>query len=302
MKARRAILSLLVLALLTAGGIGYYRWRRVRPDGNTNANANTQARKTRRKLMIVWWDITKSLYASEQENGLNWGATIISNLPAHSVYYFFPINSATQRPSPLDQGEKPAIDSPEAAVLFKGALEKRISDNVEKLRNQMRADDEAAKNYGGVVQRDKRTCILSALDYSGTILKNEAKELEPEIVFISDMVEDCLHQSLNKGKGAFIQLTQPDVDSEIRAASAIPLNLQLEQVWVTVIVPTASSDTPVSQRPDMNGLQRFWRATFQRCGLNADKYQWSIGVLPPRLISPPPATLPGETQAEPSNN
>jgi hypothetical protein len=136
--------------------------------------------------------------------------------------------------------------------------------------------------------------LLDALNYSGTVLQNEPKDIEVEIVFISDMVEDCFHQTLNNGKGAFIQLTQPDVDSEIRAAAGIPLDLQLKQVWVTVIVPTASSDTPVPQRPDMNGLQKFWSATFQRCGLNTDKYQWSIGVLPPRLIALPSNSQPGE--------
>ncbi len=294
MSRRKQVTVLTVVILISLGIFAIFRVRNSRVVGIDNTNANTTAQKNRRKLMIVWWDITKSLYATEQGAGLDWGTTIVSNLPAHSTYYFFPINAETQRPTPLDQGEKPPVDSPEARVLFRRALKKRIQDNVDKLRRQIRADEEAAKSYGGVIQRDRRTCLLDALNYSGTVLQNEPKDIEAEIVFISDMVEDCFHQTLNNGKGAFIQLTQPDVDSEIRAAAGIPLDLQLKQVWVTVIVPTASSDTPVRQRPDMNGLQKFWRATFQRCGLNTDKYQWSIGVLPPRLITGPQTALSGE--------
>jgi hypothetical protein len=137
-----------------------------------------------------------------------------------------------------------------------------------------------------VVQRDKRTCLLDALNYSGTLLPNHTKDLQMEILFISDMIEDCFHQTLNGGKGSFIQLTSANVESEIQAAAAIPLDVQLKDVWVTVVVPTASIETPVSKRPDMNGLQQFWRATLQKRALDPAKYQWSIGVLPERLEKP----------------
>lgn len=278
----RGVAIFITVGVICLATIGLILYRRAANRGN-NVTVASAAATAPRKLVIIWWDITKSLYASEQDVGLDWGLTVVANLPADSTYYLFPVNSETQRPTPLDYGQKPATDSPEARLLFTRDLKKRVKENVDRLKRQIHEDEQAAKNYGGVIQRDKRTCLLHALSYSGTLLQNHPKDLQVEILFISDMIEDCFHQTQNHGKGAFIQLTQVDVEPEMKAAAAIPLNAQLKDAWVTVVVPTASLETPVPPRPDMNRLQEFWRAIFERCGVNSERYQWAVGVLPQRL-------------------
>lgn len=282
MQKPQRIALFIAVALVCLGIIAWIFHSRAAKRRN-NLIAVTALAQRPPKLMIIWWDITKSLYASEQDVGLEWAITVISNLPAHSTYYLFPINAETQRPTPLDQGEKPVIVSPEARLLFAKEVKKRVWVNIGKLKRQIHQDEQAARSYGGVVERDKRTCLLHALNYSGTLLPNHTKDLQVEILFISDMIEDCFHQTLKGGKGSFIQLTEENVESEMTAAAKIPLNVQLKEVWITIIVPTASSETPVPRRPDMNGLQEFWRATFEKCGLNSNRYQWAIGVLPQRF-------------------
>jgi Transposase DDE domain len=254
------------------------------PVSSNNSNANVSNSQSNERLIIIWWDVTRSLYEAEKDKGLEWAINIISNLPPHSRYYLFPIHSETERPTPLGEGTIPDTSSPDTITTFRGNLKKRILESVDKLREAIKADGEASKNTTGIERRDKRTCILKTLNYSATLLDNESKQYQPEIIFISDMIEDCFHQNLNGGKGGFIQLTQQDVEAQIKAADALNLNLDLKKVHVTVIVPTASSDPISPQRPDIEGLKKFWKAIFNKCQISPENIQWAIGVLPSRFF------------------
>lgn len=237
------------------------------------------------KLAIIWWDVTRSLYQSEKDQGLEWAVEIVSNLPPKSRYFILPIHSETQRADPLDQGEVPELRTKQAAVLFGGRLRIRIKEKAEKLKKAIKEDDERFKRDLAVVRRDRQTCILNTLNFSSTLLNNEPKQLQPEIVFISDMIEDCFHQNVNGGNGGFIQLSQPGIDVQIRSATVVNLPEDLINVRLTVVIPTASSNSGVSERPGMDGLQRFWATVFERVKVKPENIHWSIGVVPPRLVN-----------------
>jgi hypothetical protein len=286
MRSNRVLFLAFMIAL---GSVQYGCWDNTNGNANTDkTNADNSGVENPRagltaKTVVVWWDITRSLYEAEKDKGLEWAVTIISSLPPETNYYLLPIHSETQRPAPLDQGSIPAVKSPEAAVLFRAALKKRILENVNKLKISIQGDAANSKGKTGYVPRDKRTCILNTLNYSATLINNQPQRANSEIIYISDMIEDCFHQSLRGGKGGFIQLTQADVEGQIKNAEGLSIEQNFKDVRVTVVIPTATDGPALAQRPDMEGLKRFWLAVLGKRGLSPENLQWSVGVLPPRL-------------------
>ncbi len=281
----RKAIAVVVFALLLLTIVFVYRRSSGISEIGSASGADPNPAQVHRKVAIIWWDVTRSLYDAEKDQGLEWALRIVTSLPPQSRYYILPIHSETQRADPLDHGDVPEIRSVEAATLFRGKLKTRINQKAEKLRKALKADEEASKKNSGFVRRDRRTCILNTLSFSSTLLNNEPKHLEPEIVFISDMIEDCFHQNLNGGKGGYIQLSQPAIEVQIKAASAVRLPEDLTTVRLTIAIPTNSSSSGVSERPSMDGLQRFWHAVLKRTNAKPENIQWSIGVLPPRLVN-----------------
>lgn len=267
------LLSLAVLTLLhpaCKGGNGN------NSNGNTAGNSNGGGAEAASKTVVLWWDVTRSLQEAEKDTGLDWAVKVISDLPPGTSYYLLPIHSETQRPAPLDQGKIPPLPSREVAILFRGEVKKRVLKNVKELKDSIQAD----KGGGGYVQRDRRTCILNTINYSASIIGNRSEQSQPEIIYISDMIEDCFHQGLRGGKGGYIQLTQPDIDTQIGLAQLLHYDDGLKNARVTVAVPTATSGSAPYQRPDMEGLKKFWRAVFEKCGLNPENLHWTVGVQP----------------------
>lgn len=245
-------------------------------NGKTVVNSNGGGAEAARKTVVLWWDVTRSLQEAEKDTGLDWAVKAISDLSPGTSYYLLPIHSETQRPTPLDQGKIPPLPSREVATLFRGEVKKRVLKNVKELKDSIQAD----KGGDGYVQRDRRTCILNTINYSASLIGNRSGQAPPEIIYISDMIEDCFHQSLRDGKGGYIQLTQPDIDTQIGLAQSLHYDKGLKNMRVTVAVPTAAGGSAPYQRPDMEGLKKFWRVVFEQCGLNLENLHWTVGVPP----------------------
>jgi len=270
-----------VIILISISGLVLIHSACRRDGNNSNVPAGTQNSrdtKTVSKTAIIWWDITRSLQEAEKDTGLDWAVKYISELPAGTNYYFLPIHSETQRPAPLDNGVIPEVTSEEDRIRSQVRLKKRILDNVNKLKESIQAD----KGDAGYVQRDRRTCILNTINYSASLVSNSPGQSLPEIIYISDMIEDCFHQRLRGGKGGYLQITQTDIDTQIGLAESLPYEEGMKNARVTVAVPTATGGSAPYHRPDMEGLKKFWRAVFEKCGLKPENLHWTVGVPPTR--------------------
>src|SRR5215467_6995042 len=112
---------------------------------------------------------------------------------------------------------------------------------------------------------------------------------DPELIFISDMIEDCPSTPL----GVNIQLDKQSPVRDIKLLNSYATPPDLSRLHLTIIVPTAKDTASVSlgQRPDPRDLESFWKAVFARCGFkpddftNKEHYYWSPEGVPERLLT-----------------
>lgn len=285
LKKSLSLTPLIILAIVCCGCNGGGNTSNAELSSVNGSKAGSPQSNGEARTVVIWWDITLSLFEAEKDKGLDWAGRIISNLPPNSSYFLLPIHSETERPAPLAEGVIPLVNSEEARLSLRANLKKRISENVGKLKESIKKDEENAKRNAGHVPRDKRTCILKTIDNSASFISNQNNSQNPEIIYISDMIEDCYHQSLSKGEGGFIQLAHTDIAHQIESLESMNFEPRLKDLRVTVLIPTATDSHASYQRPEMENLKRFWRRAFEKSGLPSENLHWSVGSLPPRLMN-----------------
>jgi hypothetical protein len=248
--------------------------------GSQKVQANTTTKKI--KVILLWCDVTSSLKDLESEEVSSLASAVLDHFPQGTKYVLYPIQTETGRPVAIiksgpsleDLSSNDNSDGEAPADVDRATFIKDEIKRLYKLNKEKHPDD-------------RRTCILNALDVSAKFFSQFDERYDPELVFVSDMIEDCrntpLHQSVHLDKQPFAK-TIKLVDS-----FASPPNLS--KLRITIIVPTAkdTSTVPAGQRPDPRDLERFWKTVFVKCRFNQndltnnERFYWSPEGLPERF-------------------
>jgi hypothetical protein len=236
------------------------------------------------KVLLLWCDVTSSLKDLESEEVSSIASAVLDHFPQGTKYVLYPIQTETGRPVPIIKSGPTMEDLPtnddtddkshsnvERATLIKNEITRLYKENKVKHPN------------------DRRTCILNTLDVSAIFLSQFDDRYDPELVFVSDMIEDCRNTPLHKN----VQLDKQLFSETIKLVDAFTSPPDLSRLRITIIVPTAkdTSTVPAGQRPDPRDLERFWQTVFVKCHFsrdnlsNKERFYWSPEGLPERFLA-----------------
>jgi hypothetical protein len=243
-----------------------------------------QAEASKVKVLLLWCDVTSSLKELEIEEVSRIATAVLDHLPAGSKYVVYPIHTETERPVPIiksgpllgdapteDYADANATSNAERADLIKKEIARLYKENKEKHPD------------------DRRTCILNTLAASSRFFSQFDDHYDPELIFVSDMVEDCSNTPLKQN----IQLDKQRFSETIKLVDSFASPPDLSKLRITIIVPTAkdTSTVPSGQRPNTRDLERFWAAVFGKCNFshenftNKERFYWSPEGLPERFLA-----------------
>jgi hypothetical protein len=220
------------------------------------------------RRVIIFQDITASLHSDESEASQVIVGAIIDKAPAGTEITVIPICENTERApgvtwvTPFPAGMAP-IDRQEAES-ERAAKKAAVAANADAIRQQK-----------GAIDAHYASCISPALRRATSIAPNHDPNIiyTTEVVFVSDMIEECRNSLL----GEPLRLKTPegefDAARELVQQDGAPL---LDPVFrVVVILPRAPSTAPLkAEYPSPQELESFWRRLFVRAGLRDTNVWW----------------------------
>lgn len=228
--------------------------------GCNNLLAQEQMRK---RVLLIFCDVTSSLGVGEVAAGARLAAKIIQNAVPPVRYRLVPIMLSTDSVAPvLDEDVPPQIGA--NRVSYRKALEGLPAFLEDKLKAQY-----ADVNHGQGADPN-RSCIINSLERAMPFFnehRKQAKELD--LVIISDMIEECAKSPYQQT----IQLNRGDIQGEIKIAQG-KVNLpSLAGVRVTMVMPSNGYADAKHVRPPVRQLEQFWKAVFSQAGFPLKEIQ-----------------------------
>lgn len=203
---------------------------------------------------------------------------LVGGMPAGSRVVAYPISEKVVAAGPLYETTLPQADNATERLRLEAAR-KQLVPNLLKAVDTMRSTLQSGTTL-------KHTCISDALrqaakDASQFRTAARAGLDDLEIIFISDMLEDCRASLLRTP----ISLEKIDITTEIILARSVPEHVRLvdlQRAHVTILLPPIALAQPRTKRPEEYDLEAFWRAVLDRC--NDDPNAFYFGAsLPERL-------------------
>jgi hypothetical protein len=270
--SRNAVGSFIVLLLLST----------LSACGGSAQQTQSDSNKKQTKVVLIWCDVTSSLRDLESEEVANLASSVLDHLPEDARYVVYPIQNETGRPVHIIK-KGPSLD---ATSVSEAETEDTLNvDRATYIKKEIsRLYQENKKKH----PHDRRTCILNTLEVSAKYFSQFDDKYDPELVFISDMLEDCQYTPLHRN----VQLDQQPFSETIKMIDSFASPPDLSRPRITIIVPTAkdTATVPSGQRPAPLDVERFWTTVFARCNFskdllaNKDRYFWSPEGVPERLL------------------
>jgi hypothetical protein len=254
--------------------------------GNSSEEQGTKSEpKPKTKVAILFCDVTNSLLKDENKEVGLIATAVLNNLPVGTKYVIYPIQMETQRLNPIKEGRVLEPDSdPDVQKAFLERTNKEVIEQIDELYRTTNTPRPA-----NAPKLDNRTCILNSLNFAENYFRQyDLKTHETELIFISDMIEECDSTPLQ----ARIELDKQDISKEIGLAEKFPPGLNLSHTRITIIIPSTKetySNAQPGRRPSIEQLKAFWYRIFKNCGLqdsalqNQAQYYWHIGGVPERF-------------------
>jgi hypothetical protein len=229
------------------------------------------------RVIFIFCDVTNSLVEQESAKVATHAADVLDGLPPGSLYRLYPIQAETGQLAPLEQGKIEREDNPNVEKGRKRSRRQRLSESLAQLYK-----------VTNVNRYDNRTCILNTLGFASNQLRDfPADKYQRELVFISDMLEECDATPLRQS----VDIRKADIGREVKLAGDFPQGIDFSGVIINIITPTTIEtyrNYDPKTRPQMDALQEFWFTVFKRCNVaaesiqNPERFYWSNGVLPNR--------------------
>jgi hypothetical protein len=221
----------------------------------------------KRKVVLIFSDVTSSLLKSENTSVANLTADVIDSLPPGSKFSVVPIQVQPERLTPMNEGIIAPRQERDEDVQedIKQYRRQRIKDSIDKLYKKIRELKVPAPLYGSP---DNHSCVLGTLAYAESYFR-QFPDADLELIYISDMIEECNETPF----GRPVNLAQQDITKEIKDAQSFQIRYELGRARLSVIIPT-SDDTPTAgMRPGLSNVKQFWEKVFMNCGFNQDALQ-----------------------------
>lgn len=246
--------------------------------GGEKASATTK----KIKVVLLWCDVTSSLKDLESGEVSSIAAAILDHFPQDTKYVLYPIQTETGRPVAIIKSG-PSLEDPPSNDNSDGAAPANV-DRASFIKKEVKRLYQENKQKH---PDDRRTCILNTLDVSAKFFSQFDDRYDPELVFVSDMIEDCRNTPLHQG----VHLDKQPFAETIKLVDSFASPPDLSKLRITIIVPTAkdTSTAPAGQRPDPRDLERFWKTVLVKCRFNQsdftnqERFYWSPEGLPERF-------------------
>lgn len=233
--------------------------------------------KQKIKAVFIFCDVTGSLIKEESEQVAELAANILDNLPSNSIYRLVPINMKT--------------DISEEIISYDGKIEGEIPQRVKDVRreNLKTEIDKLYQFVNSKVQKPERTCIISGLqrarDFYLRVKEDVDKvEYEYELIFISDMLEDCSTTPTGENKLVSIKDQSPSEAIEAIKTFSLP---DLSPFRITVVIPGKDERLPKKEsKKSIPTLNIFWAEVFKKCNNKLTIDDWRTADDPVRVLNP----------------
>jgi hypothetical protein len=233
------------------------------------------------KVVIIFCDVTNSLIPKENEKVAQLANSVIDSLPVGTQYVVYPILLETQLAYPIVEAE---VTWPDGDIAVERANKKKRNEG---LASDIKKLYETTNSKRGT---DNRSCILNTLPVAQSYFMQYPEEVkfDYELVFISDMIEECDATPLRHT----VNLDKSDISKEIALAENFPPGIDLSRVHIDVIFPSTAETMGNRHKANVEDLQRFWFAVFKKAGLKDETYRssrqlyWTPGRLPAHFTAP----------------
>jgi len=241
-----SILAILIIGLALKSWISQ---RVSKVDQPFVGNINTHSNPT---IMLMVVDVSSSLSKSQiQEVAMN-ANSILGNLPASTKFAIYPLQPNWNRPIAMETGEteKPST------------IDRRLLEENNRREMILRTAEDFRRRPEGKV-----SCLVDVLPFAERYFSQyDPNRYEFELVFLSDMIENCSSTLLGRKVDLTIGYPLDGVESRLNVRDRIDLS----NVNVTMIIPTSSdfSGGTTRRNPRFEDLERFWKRLFASCGFS----------------------------------
>lgn len=228
----------------------------------SNDNTNSEEAQYKKNVVIMYCDLTASVDSTQIKDIATHIGQLILQLPPESEYVIFPV-SCTQKAPVIDQGMLPPKP-----------VNRRIELSKYQRYKFTLAKEAALKTdttYFTTYMNDSSVCscvmnsFVSAQRYINSYSYADLDNFVFDIVFISDMYEDCHHSDLGR-----LNFRRSDFNESYQALGQLTELDNLYSARITVIVPASSArDDAISSEE----LIRLWEVVFTRYGVNPEVFQ-----------------------------
>ena len=266
--------ALMLLSLTLYSGIAY-------------AESSHTQRIPDPRVVVIFADVTSSLTVDQNKRVAKLTKDVIVHLRPLTDYRVYLIQADPDE-EPIDQGTIRSATGPRDEKKRAEELCRRADADVDKIErryceiNVGRGESICReKNVLPRPQPDHRSCILEVVEHVARSFLREEEHHPIDLVFISDMVEDCDDTPL---RGASIRLIKDDLSADI---SNIDRFRKLEpitsQVRVTIVRPHVRKGLIESSARKLN-LETYWKAAFVRFGVDINAWWRFESDLPKRFL------------------
>jgi len=240
------------------------------------------------RVVVIFADVTSSLSVEQNKRVAELTKSVIVNLPPLTKYRLYLIQ-ADPDVDPIDAGTIRSAQGPQDAKKRTTQINQTAKEDVTKIErryceiNFARGESICrGKNISPRPQPDHRSCILGVMEHVAHSFLLEEKQRPIDLVFISDMVEDCDDTPLPKQS---IRLINDDLETDILNVDQFrPLQSVGQNVRVTIVRPHVE-DGPTERSARKQGLEKYWKKVFDRFGVDLKSWWW-FDTTPPQRFMP----------------
>ncbi len=215
-------------------------------------------------VFVVFIDMTGSLSETQQQSIDSAIQRLCQILPPGTHLSVFPLGGYVERAGFLLKADLPDdtfATGRNQLKKMRRELPQQIAQRVKEFRQKI-TDREFLRH----------TCVSEALQFAAQIISPASAEQPPaEIVFFSDMLEDCQVSII----GDRLLLEKNDIRSELdrmRRISKSRVLVDLAGARVTAVLPTTGPTPTKTAQPTNMQLREFWRGVLSHCHTDDANY------------------------------
>lgn len=213
-----------------------------------------------RPRLLLFVDMTLSLNSDQSKRTVELAKQLLHGKRNYSSIAVYPIGAADQAPEPI----------------LSEIVKEHVSEHNRQLQKWDKRLDESVQEY----KSNAHTCIMDSIEFaSKQMASDQPKDSSTDLVFITDMIEDCPSTPL----GVPTRLDKPTIKREIELASRFPTGrIKVTKAHVFILYPGDVEDRG-PRKPRIDDLEQFWRTFVSRC--DNPNVMISLSGLPPALMN-----------------